>query len=79
MNKKQEDQSETSQLLSVLHQTIDQSSLLRQIVSCNERLHNIEKVTGPSLRTESLRREILHMENLLKFSRDPSLGDLTPA
>ena len=64
-----EDSSETSHLLSELDLAIDRSSLIREIVSKYERLHNIEQITGPSPRTRLILSEIAYLEEKLHFEQ----------
>lgn len=61
--------SETSRLLSELDDVIDQSSLMRDIVNRYQRLHNLESLTGPSLKTRILRNEIKLLEMKLRLER----------
>ncbi|MEM7565061.1 MAG: hypothetical protein AAF353_18765 [Pseudomonadota bacterium] len=60
---------ETSQLLEKLDNLIDQSSALQEIVRLGEKLHRLEKVTGPCYQTELIRLEIAHKESKLKSER----------
>ena len=64
-----EDPGETSHLLNELDLAIDRSSLIREIVSKYERLHNIEQITGPSQRTRLLLSEIAYLEERLQFEQ----------
>ena len=60
---------ETSRLLTALDDALDQSSTMRDIVDKYERLHNIESIAGPSIKTRILREEIESMERELRFER----------
>ena len=60
---------ETSRLLTALDDALDQSSTMRDIVDKYERLHNIESITGPSIKTRILREEIESMERELRIER----------
>lgn len=60
---------ETNQLLNQLDHVIDQSCVMREIINRSERLHRIERVTGPNLKTRQLRREIEAMEIKLDSER----------
>ena len=59
----------TSRLLAALDDALDQSSVMREIVDKYERLHNIESITGPSIKTRILREEIESMERELRIER----------
>ena len=61
---------ETSRLLSELDQVIDHSSAIRTIVNRREQLYDLERLTGPSLKTQTLRREIWRMEPPLRADRE---------
>ena len=63
------DKDETSRLLSELDSAIDHSSMLRDIVNCRERLRDLERITGPSRKTRSLRRQIELLESRLALAR----------
>ena len=60
---------ETSRLLAELDVAIDQSSVMREIVDRYQILHNLESITGPSGKTQILRREIELMERALRSDR----------
>ena len=60
---------ETSRLLSELDQVINHSSALRDIVKRREQLYDLECLTGPSPKTLSMRREIMHLEQQLRDDR----------
>jgi hypothetical protein len=60
---------ETSRLLAALDDVLDQSTVMRDIVDKYERLHRIESITGPSIRTRILREEIESMEREFSFER----------
>ena len=60
---------ETSRLLSELDQAIDHSSAIRAIVKRREQLYDLERLTGPSPKTRSLRKEIWQMEQQLRADR----------
>ena len=60
---------ETSRLLSELDLAIDQSSVMRDIISKYELLRRIENITGPSRVTQLMRREIQAMETKLEAVR----------
>jgi len=60
---------ETTRLLAQLDDAIDQSSVMREIVDKCQLLHNLESITGPSGKTQILRREIELMERALRFDR----------
>ena len=61
---------ETSRLLSELDSVIDHSSILRDIVNCRERLAALERITGPSRKTKSLREQIRRLESRLALARE---------
>lgn len=61
---------ETSRLLSELDQAIDHSSIIRDIVSRREQLYDLERLTGPSRKTRTLRKEINLMEQQLQSQRE---------
>jgi hypothetical protein len=63
---------ETSRLLSELDQAIDHSSAIRAIVKRREQLHELERLTGPSVKTRKLRKEIWIMEQQLRAERAAS-------
>ncbi len=60
---------ETSQLLSELDLAIDQSGVVREIISKYECIRNIENITGPSRLTRIMREETQIMENRLRTAR----------
>jgi len=60
---------ETSRLLAELDVAIDKSSVMREIVDKYQILHSLESITGPSGKTQILRREIELMEPALRFDR----------
>jgi hypothetical protein len=60
---------ETSRLLAALDDVLDQSTVMRDIVDKYERLHRIESIAGPSIRTRILREEIESMEREFSFER----------
>ena len=70
---------ETNRLLSELDQAIDQSSAVREIINCYQRLHDLERITGPTAKTRLLRKEIKMLEHKLKFDRDRHNPLGTPA
>jgi len=61
--------SETARLLTELDRALDESSVIRDIASKTQRLHDLERITGPTRFTHLLRREILALENRLKLAR----------
>ncbi len=65
----QQENSEGTFLHSKNYSTIDESSLKQIIVSRYENMRNIEQVTGPSMRTQMIRREIEIMENQVQLWR----------
>ncbi len=60
---------ETSRLLSELDQVINHSSALRDIVKRREQLYDLERLTGPSPQTRTMREEIMRMEQQLREDR----------
>ena len=60
---------ETSRLLSELDLAIDESSVMRDIISRYEHVRNIEKLTGPSRLTRIMRKEIQILESRLRLVR----------
>ena len=63
----QQETSEANLLHLGIYSTIDDSSLKQIILTKSENLQNIEQVTGPSNRTQVIRREIEIMENQLRL------------
>ena len=61
--------SETSRLLSELDNAIDQSSVMRDIISKYDHIRSIENITGPSRATRVMRKEIQIMESRLRLVR----------
>ena len=61
--------SDTSQLLTDLENALDQSAAMRDIVEKSERLHGIESIAGPSIKTRILREEIDLLERALRLER----------
>ncbi|HKJ53526.1 MAG TPA: hypothetical protein VKB27_18675 [Gammaproteobacteria bacterium] len=61
--------SETARLLTELDRALDESNVIRDIASKTQRLHDLERITGPTRFTRLLRREILVLENRLKLAR----------
>ena len=53
---------ETNRLLAELDQAINRSDAIRDIVRRWERLHDMERVIGPSRRTRVLYKEIMLLE-----------------
>ena len=66
---------ETTRLLSELDRAIDHSSALRNIISRQEALLELESITGCSRKTQTLRQEITRLEQQLNAVR----GDNTAA
>ena len=60
---------ETARLLTELDRALDESSVIRDIASKTQRLHDLESITGPTRSTRLLRREILALEYRLKLAR----------
>ena len=60
---------ETSRLLAELDDALGQCSVMRDIVDKYDRLHSIERITGPSIKTRILREEIELMEREFSFER----------
>jgi hypothetical protein len=60
---------ETARLLTELDRALDESSVMRDIASKTQRLHDLERITGPTRFTRLLRREILALENRLRLAR----------
>ena len=56
---------ETTQLLNELDDALHHSSALREILEKYDELQRLERVTGPSRLTRTLRREIHLLENRL--------------
>ena len=72
---------ETTRLLSELDRAIDHSSALRNIIRRQEALLELESITGSSRKTQTLRQEIIRLEQQLYAGRgdnaaasDPSLS-----
>jgi hypothetical protein len=61
---------ETARLLSELDQAIDHSSALRDIIRRQEALQELESITGSSLKTQTLRLELIRLEQQLHAGRD---------
>ncbi len=59
---------ETSRLLAELEQAIHRSDAIRDIVHRWERLHDMERVIGPSRKTRILHKEILLLETRISHS-----------
>jgi hypothetical protein len=53
---------ETTRLLAELDQALDRSEAIRDIVRRWERLHDMERVIGPSRKTRVLHKEIMLLE-----------------
>jgi len=68
-NKNTEVTRETSRLLSQLDLAIDESSVMRDLISKYEHIRSIENITGPSRLTRILRQEIQILENRLQLAR----------
>lgn len=64
------DPTSTSQLLSNLSRAIDETKLLRTISSVQSDIYKIESVSGPSMRTRFLRRQLKSLENQLELVRN---------
>lgn len=64
------DPSSTSQLLSNLSRAIDETKLLRTISSIQSDIYKIESASGPSMRTQFLRRQLKSLENQLTTIRN---------
>lgn len=64
------DPTSTSQLLSNLNRAIDETKLMRTISSVENDIYKIESVSGPSMRTKFLRRQLLSLQNQLKDIRN---------
>ncbi len=60
---------ETSRLLSELDLAIDESSVMRDIISKYEYIRSIENITGPSRMTRIMRKEIQLLESRLRLVR----------
>ena len=58
----------TNSLFSELEATFDHSRILQEIAERNELLHSIEDITGPSIRTQKLIKEVDALEKLLQDS-----------
>ena len=69
---------ETSRLLEELDQAIDRCDVIRDIARRWERLHDMERVTGPSRRTRILHKEIMLLEMRVRC-RDGGSGSFNPA
>ncbi len=59
---------ETSRLLAELDQAINRSDAIRDIVRRWERLHDMERVIGPSRKTRILHKEIMLLERRFRGS-----------
>ena len=68
-NKNTDATCETSRLLSELDLAIDESSVMRDIISKYEYIRSIENITGPSRMTRIMRKEIQIMESRLRLVR----------
>lgn len=64
------DPSSTSRLLSNLNRAIDETKLLRTISSVENDIYKIESVSGPSMRTRFLRRQLISLQNQLDAIRN---------
>jgi hypothetical protein len=64
-----EDSRETARLLTELDRVLDESSVMRDIAGKYQRLHDLERITGPTRDTRLLRREIRLLENRLRLAR----------
>ena len=64
-----EDNRETARLLTELDRALDESSVMRDIAGKYQRLHDLERITGPSRVTRLLRREIRLLESRLRLER----------
>lgn len=60
---------ETARLLTELDRALDESSVMRDIAGKYQRLHDLERITGPSRITRLLRREIRLLEARLRLAR----------
>ncbi|MCP4764900.1 MAG: hypothetical protein GY875_01370 [Gammaproteobacteria bacterium] len=60
---------ETSRLLAELDQAINRSDAIRDIVRRWERLHDMERVIGPSRRTRVLHKEIMLLEGRIRSAQ----------
>jgi len=67
--------STTLRLLEELDQVLDQSSVMREILQRYQQLYDLESITGPSLKTTSMRRDIEHMEQCLRDGRVADVSD----
>jgi hypothetical protein len=79
MNKESEFEiaNETSRLLAELDRALNQSSLMREILRRHEQLQALESITGPSLKTRTLRNEIARLETRLRVERAAGDGPET--
>ena len=68
-NKNTDASGETSRLLSELDLAIDESSVMRDIISKYEYIRSIENITGPSRMTRIMRKEIQILESRLRLVR----------
>ena len=68
-NKNMDPNRETSRLLSELDLAIDESSVMRDIISKYEYIRSIENITGPSRMTRIMRKEIQILESRLRLVR----------
>lgn len=57
---------ETSRLLAELDQAINRSDAIRDVVRRWERLHDMERVIGPSRKTRVLHKEIMLLEGRIR-------------
>jgi hypothetical protein len=60
---------ETSRLLAELDHALRRSDAIRDIVRRWERLHDMERVIGPSRKTRVLHKEILLLERRVRAAR----------
>jgi len=60
---------ETTRLLRELDRVVDESSMIRDIAVKYEALRDLERLTGPSHGTRTLREEIVSLENRLRLTR----------
>jgi hypothetical protein len=64
-----DDNRETARLLTELDRALDESSVIRDIAGKYQRLHDLERITGPTRSTRLLRHEIRVLENRLRLEK----------
>ncbi len=60
----------TNQILNSLNSAIDEAKLVTTLANMSNRIQQLESVSGPSKRSESLRKEIKILEIQINYIRD---------